>query len=105
MKKFKLNIDDLRLESFEPIGQPGSAAGGDGTVVGYTLSQCQFSECQPECLNTNTCGPTAHYTNCQVPCEAMTEQFWFTCAPSDPNCGENCYCGAGGTEPYTCFCW
>lgn len=76
MKKLKLNLDDLRVESFET----SPAAPKDGTVHGYA--------------------ETYEYTICGLTCDA-TCAGQSTC---DLGCGgqSTTLCGGGGTEDFTC---
>ncbi len=83
MKKLKLNLEDLTVESFEIKNDPEEF----GTVKGFGKS-FGVSGCLPECPSDWTCDAT-----CPDTCE-------YTC--DDPTCGGyTCYqtCDGGG---YTC---
>lgn len=73
MKKLKLDLDDLQVESFHTT--PGSARLDGGTVQGYTGEQCIPTVEGPTC---STC------------------QGW-TC---DPSC--NGTCGGASCDPTSC---
>ncbi len=91
MKKMKLSLDDLKVESFQTT--PESAAQKKGTVFGYItqdLTLCQ--EC-PTNTCGNTCqGPTCEGTcdnTCQGPtCEGTCGEA--TCGQCAPTCPELC---------------
>ncbi len=60
MKKISLNLDSLRVDSFST----GSAEGGEGTVHAQQLTTRTTLQTQQL-----SCGWTAYYETCQVPCE------------------------------------
>ena len=105
MKKVKLNLDDLKVESFATT--PDSL-GGRGTVFGQdpTWATCEFQE---TCAPYNTCvGFTCADQTCSPGCEPSgggtcgPVQTCFTCIGlgtcPDPTCGVTC----GGGELTNC---
>ena len=77
MRKLKLSLDALEVDSFHAVG----AGDGRGTVVGHTGTQYYdescFGTCVGMCTRDGTCGE-------------------FTCAASC-NCGsQTCTCPPGG---------
>ena len=81
MKKLKLNLDDLRVESFETVSAKGKTR--KGTVMGYkewfTEEACTF-------LQQETCGPGQTGGECvtqYVSCEDCTG---FTCTAECGGC-------------------
>lgn len=91
MKKMKLDLDDLKVESFETTAE---SQDGEGTVYGYItqdLTQCGDCTnflCEPTNNRTcgSTCGPTCGNT-CGNTCPS-------TC---NNTCGSTCTCGNGVT--------
>ncbi len=90
MKKMKLSLDDLKVESFQTTPE---VAGEEGTVVGYIT--CDLTVC-------NECGPGCGSTR-QASCNG-------TCAAScngtcDPSCGGTCSstCSGCGGSGVTCL--
>ncbi len=83
MKKIKLSLEDLEVESFTTTPEdPGKKR---GTVVGFaTAFTCNTNGCHPEC----TGDPTVPYT-CPYTCDDMS---------CNPTCGVSC----GGSCPDTC---
>jgi hypothetical protein len=80
MKKMKLSLDDLKVESFQTT--PEGAEGDRGTVYGYI--SCDLTICQE-------CGPTCACTR-DPSCNG-------TCAAS---CNGTCYASCGGTCNVSC---
>ena len=97
-KKLKLNLDDLKVESF--VTTP-DATQGRGTVFGQMQTEscvvCTAGTCQCPTLAGDTCqyppcggggtgeGPTCAATQCT--CGEETCQF--------PSCGDTNWCGTG----------
>ena len=89
MKKLKLDLDDLKVESFETTPETGNPR---GTVVGYgdtfgrcetfdlitCFEPCETSTCGHTCARTcnNTCGSTCGCTD--------TDTSWIGCLNSNP---------------------
>lgn len=105
MKKLKLDLDNLRVDSFDTT--PAEGNGGRGTVFGHAESfqygctdgascdSCAGScgTCEASCCGTcNTC-----YTNCGTcPCD-------YSCNGSCYSCGGSCDYSCGGTcDQYDC---
>jgi hypothetical protein len=99
MSKLKLNLDDLRVESFEL--SPELADGG--AVVGYTTGvhtafnhpgaiSCS-APCTSVCLNSLD-------TVCQCP-EGPTMYIYYTCGNTCNDCCNTNNC----TVPSTCYCY
>jgi hypothetical protein len=94
MRKLKLSIDALQVESFHAVG-PGS---GRGTVPGhnptYYLDECQTpaGTCDAGCTQGyNTCG------TCMESCWGTCVSCAATCNGTCGNtCGNTCGCGTGG---------
>ncbi|HEU0300010.1 MAG TPA: hypothetical protein VFR37_11160 [Longimicrobium sp.] len=81
MKKLKLQIDDLAVETFQTAG----AQGDEGTVVGHA-TQGNKHTCDPQvgtCFGYTcyeTCGDTCADT-CQYTCDPLVGTcFGYTCA-------------------------
>lgn len=75
MKTLKLNVDDLKVESFHTT--PGDGKEGDGTIFGF--DQTHFDK---------TCVEPCHtYVNtCPVTCATCATCSCETCGPTDlPN--------------------
>ncbi len=60
MKKLKLNLEDLKVESFETTNSPKKTK---GTIVGYVTE----TDLKPVCGNTNIECPT-NYNTCYNSC-------------------------------------
>lgn len=100
MKKITLDLDDLKVESFETTAEASDAP---GTVHGYitrdlTLcDQCTDSTCGSTCGGscsptcTNTCAPTCAQT-CSSTCDS-------TCS----GCGGGVTCLPGCNTDFACF--
>ena len=97
MKKLKLDMDDLRVESFHTAGAPTLKR---GTVRGHaTLRHCtEFVDCTIDFgCGTVGCG-TGDCTNvasCNGTCDASCNGSCASCAAT---CGNSC----GGTCDATC---
>ena len=91
MKKLKLDLDDLKVESFETTPEVSNSR---GTVVGYgfnTFGRCETFDlltCFEPC-ETNTCGHTCANT-CANTCGST--------------CGNTCGATCGSTCGSTCGC-
>jgi hypothetical protein len=101
MKKLKLNLDDLRVDSF--VTSPGAEVSG-GTVVGHG------SYLDPSCLPV-TCGLGTCNNDCTggvietvlVGCEKHTErcvETQVTWCVTALTCHETCHCGNYSVEGY-----
>ncbi len=90
MKKLELNLDDLKVESFETT--PADSRRGRGTVFGYS-EFTEFASCGPDCTpgdyggqtydGGETCDASCADGTCQLTCA-------FTCMPT---CGVSCLPG------------
>jgi hypothetical protein len=82
MKKVKLNLDAIRVDTFEVTQAPGTR----GTVRGHVV--CCVCGCDPCCC---TCCDTCQAT-CAASCQTCPDSCWGTCV--DPTCqGRSCdYC-------------
>ena len=93
MKKMKLSLDDLKVESFQTT--PEGGGGGDGTVFGYIscdltiCAECPPGGCPTQDPSCNgTCGQSCNGT-CYESCNGT--------------CGASCGGGCGGlTCPEVC---
>ena len=89
MKKLKLNLDDLHVESFKVT--PDKPGASKGTVEGYSY----------ECTFDDTCRPILCPTEYDCPTD-FTDCNQNTC---DPWCTEHTHCGqytcAAGCTAYT----
>ena len=87
MKKLKLNLDDLKVESFattsEATGLP------KGTVRGYDPCTEQIS-CDDVTCGSITCAPGPGPGTCLAPTSADS------CSPTGEGCAETWGCGGGG---------
>lgn len=87
MKKISLQMDALRVESFETTSHPAALRGtvkGAGTGVSACLTECGGESCDPTCQSceltqcqAETCGFTCENTcggpSCELTqCEALT---------------------------------
>ena len=111
MKKLKLDLDDLRVESF------ATAPGGDakGTVVGYATEPvwtvCYFT-CNVTCNGAETCDTCGGGGQTDLDCGSG----YYTCPTCDFTCddyscqmtGDGCACnyteGAGCTHGQQVTC-
>lgn len=97
MKKLKLDLDDLEVESFQTTPDTGDSQ--EGTVYGY-ISDGPGNTCDAGCTNNTACpvctdfGCTNH-THCnQNTCHGCT---------AHTNCGQNtCHNCPCPTEPVMC---
>lgn len=82
MKKFKLQLDDLQIESFSTQREEGKS---EGTVRGYITLYCESDSCQwcatlSDCLTGCGCGTryeggTCDYPTCAPTCAGGTCQY------------------------------
>jgi hypothetical protein len=79
MKKLKLDLDALTVESFAPSKAPAEA----GTVRGYLTAYYEL--CYPDQTWEDSC-------TCEPTCNADT---CYTCY----NCGGTAGCATGGSDP------
>jgi hypothetical protein len=89
MSKFKLNLEDLKIESFTTSENLKTNL---GTVKGQTgatcAHQCTYVDCQDS--QKFTCQGTCYYTceqivqTCVSPCETSAETCFVTC--EEPSC-------------------
>ena len=110
MKKLKLNLDDLKVESFQVT--PEDEAAGEGTVEGYCYDCETFfgpscRVCPTDvCTNNTLCGQNTCAATCPNTCPN-------TCANTCPNTcahtcagntcvGPTCFDTCGRTCFYTC---
>lgn len=101
MKKLNLNLEDLRVESFDTLPAP---QGEKGTVQGYgtpPLVSCGETACDDTCFGTceQSCNGTCEGDTCEGTCY---NSCGGTCSAS---CGGTCNtCGSLSCVP-TCFNW
>ncbi len=82
MKKLKLDLNTLRVESFETLTEPGQR----GTMAGFASVQACVSQGDPNCNTGVSCAGTCEETcakscdTCLPTCE-KTCDFW---CPPDP---------------------
>ena len=96
-KKLRLELDDIRVDSFELATEQGR-----GTVRGHVCAVCCCDPCCCTCCNT--CQAT-----CAASCQTCPDSCWGTCyditcagrscdiCPSD-NCTYYVYGAAGGDQ-------
>ena len=72
--KLKLNLDDLRVESFETTAQAGHA---EGTVQALCDGTDECGNCT-ECTNCSECTGCTDCTAC-TDCSAVTHGCGYTC--------------------------
>lgn len=103
MKKLKLDLDQLAVESFAATDPEPPR----GTVKGYYTAPadgCVGSEYPPECYSNNVtycagCDYTAEWSNCHNTCYAQTcFSCAGTCGSCIRTCGETCF------GEYSCDC-
>jgi hypothetical protein len=99
MKKVRLELDALSVESFDTVARDGAA---DGTVFGQATYQayCSYGYTCPETECADDCGTYATDCGSCATCEG-------TCAATcdDPSC---CPTQCGTCDPYcccTCSCY
>lgn len=102
MKKLKLTLEDLRIESFATTGGDGKG----GTVVGADPSDNPNNTCVGTCWEMSCAPPLCYSDNCPTTDPCGTLQVGGTCmsCPDMPSCdGETCtiYTQIGG--PTFCF--
>ncbi len=67
MKKLKLDLDDLKVESFETT--PADSRRGGGTLFGYTAAPSDCNTCElAGGLTNQTCGNTCAHTCFGITC-------------------------------------
>jgi hypothetical protein len=96
MKKLKLELDDLRVETFETVKtayRRGTVVGQDGTSAGGPLN------CQDTCVGGGwtedlACMPTRDLT-----CQCPTEEWTCMCLSNEWACAPTGECG---TNEATC---
>lgn len=95
MKKLRLNLDELEIESFATTAEADALE--EGTVHGYhcTCNCCTDNDptcyntcagnatCHRTCVGNNTCGQTACYGTCYNTCNWGSCDGWET---GDGNC-------------------
>ena len=111
MKKFKLNLDDLHVQSFDTT--PAWGTGARGTVYGHASDTCMtvclglcrgkigtdislnLAECPSDvtCATCETC-----YASCNGSCDAQCGTAMNTCAGFGDTCDCSCiatavFCG------------
>lgn len=89
MEKLRLDLNDLRIESFDTTS-PNTA--GFGTVfaqTGTTTTEQGINTCGG-CINTNSCDPSGDYT---CDCQNQSEGGYASCGTTC-QCNETCvnYC-------------
>lgn len=84
MKKLKLEMDALKVESFDPAGGDGDP----GTVRGYLTAYYELCYEGDTWQNTCTCEPTCNAQTC------------YQCPPLTPACPPP----TGGGRTCTSFC-
>ncbi|MCG8454976.1 MAG: pinensin family lanthipeptide [Holophagales bacterium] len=103
MKKLKLDLDDLKVESFETTPETGEEA--KGTVYGYITQDLTICDGCNDPTNQNTCASTCGST-CGNTCGSTCGT---TCASTCGNtCGATCGCGGLTCQPdcntnFACF--
>lgn len=80
MKKMKLSLDDLKVESFQTTPENDA---NEGTVFGY-ITPGPGNTCDPGCTDTLQ-------ASCNGTCDDPT------CSTCEPTCGSTCGC-----PPVTC---
>ncbi len=101
MKKLNLNLEDLKVESFDTL--PRALNDQEGTVQGYgtpPLISCGETACDETCLSCDpSCNGTCQGNTCEGTCG---RSCGGTCGHS---CGGTCNtCGGLSCVP-TCFNW
>ena len=97
MKKLKLNLEDLKVESFQTT--PEAEGSEEGTVFGFGEHTGQTycdAPCFPTICNENTCNGFTCGGTCSNTCLATCS---YTCGST---CGSTCSQTCGST--CTCFC-
>lgn len=98
MRKHKLTLDELQVETFEPEGtlrRPGTVIGAQ--APGATLNTCVSCEAAESCKG-NTCENTCEGTcpndtcpdTCLLSCRDTCPEL-VTCDPRGPTCGNACF--------------
>jgi hypothetical protein len=97
MKKLKLDLDNLRVDSFDLT--PAKDSGGRGTVVAQ-YDTCDTCTCYSACGTCPTCCGTCYYTDC-----GTCPQDWSCCATcnSCDSCNDTCGDSCGCTDPKICW--
>ena len=79
MKKLKLQLEDLRIDSFHTT----TAEGEKGTVIGEQQGDTRYTYCT--CEAWPTCRPSeCGGDSCEEPCDPESWPFYLSCRP---DCG------------------
>lgn len=100
MKKMKLNLDDLKVESFSTTNQINKR----GTIYGQVTD---FAFCDTHCYTDEgvTCDPNCTAVQCnpsELPCQYPTLPQSYTCDGS-PGCGPSEFTCGGNTCAASCM--
>lgn len=89
MGKLRLNVEDLKVESFDTLPE---VAGQAGTVFGYMMQTTGCPSCGTNCQDCET-NDTQGGGECQL---------WYTCNVTCNDCTTEC--ANNCTGPETCIC-
>jgi hypothetical protein len=94
MKKIKLNLEDLQVQSFDPTPYGGFGARGTvhgrGDSVMATCSCADVNTCAQGCTDGEDCGTTGGSgATCDSTCPETCAQ---TCATCGISCADTCFC-------------
>jgi hypothetical protein len=111
MKKVKLNLEDLDIESFETVAAAGPS--GTGTVAGHFTLACSEEYTCDSCSMLTDCEQTegqqctltiAEQTDCGATCGQGGSGQWCTgmsCPSAEAGCSEGCS-GEHGCASWVC---
>ncbi len=97
MKKLKLSLDDLEVESFETTPEITDTK---GTVMGYGVNGFEDT-CPTECTCDTCVCPGTGGNSCGGTCVSTCVS---TCGTCGGTCGNTCGNTCDGTCLATCFC-
>jgi hypothetical protein len=89
MRKFKLDLDNLRVDSFDTTPTKEMEVRGTVKAQYDTCATCTCCTCYTDCGTCPTCCGTCYYTDCGT-C------YDYTCCGTCDSCG-SCYDTCGGS--------
>jgi hypothetical protein len=104
MKKLKLDLDALSVDTFDPTPPEGEQGTVLGEQIAVTLVSCNapcislVGTCYASCLATCITCNLSCYRTCGVTCQFTCQYTCFTCRPTcGPNTCITCPTGCGAT--------
>ena len=103
MRKYRLELDELSVESFDVLPetseQRGTVRGREATPILGTCFGCGSATVDGEtCVSCDGCGPGTHFNTCEYTCDDAT------CATCGNSCAATCGASCWDTCGRTCNC-